>query len=73
MATQSRTTRVTLSEGEMLTMRIESAVAWTTKHPTGYCPKLGIMDILIPRKHDRNLMLHFYGPGIVWMEGANAT
>jgi len=73
MATQSRTTRVSLAENEMLTVHVESAVAWTTKQPTGYCPRIGIMDILIPRRGDRNMMLHFYGPGIVWMEGANAS
>ena len=73
MATQSRTTRIPLEEGEMLTTRIESAVAWTTKQPTGFCPKISIMDIIVPRKRDRNMMLHFYGPGIVWMEGANAS
>ena len=73
MATQSRTTRIALGEEEILTMRIESAVAWTTKPPTGFCPRIGLGDILIPRKRDRNLMLHFYGPGIVWMEGSNAS
>ncbi|MBQ7650825.1 MAG: hypothetical protein IJS15_07690, partial [Victivallales bacterium] len=73
MATRSRTTRVSLAEGEMLTVRIESAVAWTTKPPTGYCPRISVTDILIPRRGDRNMMLHFYGPGIVWMEGANAS
>ena len=73
MATRSRTTRVSLSEGDVLTMRFESAVAWTTKQPTGFCPKIGIKDIIIPRRSDRNMMLHFYGPGIVWMEGANAS
>ena len=73
MATASRTARVPLEEGELLTLRLESVVAWTTKPPTGFCPKIGIMDIIVPRKRDRNMMLHFYGPGIVWMEGANAS
>ena len=73
MATQSRTTRIPLSEGEMLTVRIEAAVAWTTKPPTGFCPRISIMDIIVPRRRDRNMMLHFYGPGIVWMEGSNAS
>ena len=73
MATQSRTTRVSLEGGEILTVRIEAAVAWTTKPPTGFCPKIGIMDIIVPRKKDRNMMLHFCGPGIVWLEGSNAS
>ncbi len=73
MATQSRTSRVALEDGELLTVRIEAAVAWTTKQPTGFCPRIGLMDVILPRKRDRNMMLHFYGPGIVWMEGANAS
>ncbi len=73
MATQSRTTRLSLEEGEVLTARVEAAVAWTTKAPTGFCPRLGLTDILIPKRMDRNLMLHFYGPGIVWLEGSNAS
>ncbi len=73
MATQSRTTRISLGDGELLTVHIESAVAWTTKPPTGFCPRIGVMDIILPRRRDRNMMLHFYGPGIVWMEGSNAS
>jgi len=73
LATQSRTTRVSLAEEQLLTMRVESAVAWTTKPPTGFCPRLRLSDILIPKRREPNLMLHFYGPGIVWMEGSNAS
>ena len=73
MATQSRTSRVVLKEEELLTLRIEAAVAWTTKAPTGFCPRLALRDIFIPRRRDRNMMLHFYGPGVVWMEGSNAS
>ena len=73
MATMSRTTRISLEEGDLLTARIETAVAWTTKPPTGFCPKINIMDIILPRRRDRNMLLHFYGPGIVWMEGSNAS
>lgn len=73
MATQSRTTRIPLEEGEILTVRVESAVAWTTKRPTGFCPHLTLKDILIPKWREGNLMLHFYGPGIIWLEGSNAS
>jgi len=72
-ATQSRTIRLSLTEDELLTSRVEAAVAWTTKAPTGFCPHLGLTDLLIPRRRDRNLQLHFYGPGIVWLEGSNAA
>ena len=72
-ATQGRTTRYSLEEGELLTVRFESAVAWTTKPPTGFVPRITLRDILVPRTRERNLMLHFYGPGIVWMEGSNAS
>ncbi|MBR4221406.1 MAG: hypothetical protein IKR81_09635 [Victivallales bacterium] len=73
MATQSRTMRLSLEEEQMLTLRVESAVAWTTKPPTGFCPRISVWDILIPKRRERELVLHFYGPGIVWMEGSNAS
>ena len=73
MSTSSRVTSFTVAEGELLTVRLESAVAWTTRRPTGYCPVLRLRDAIIPRRRDRNLMLHFYGPGIVWVEGSNAS
>ncbi len=73
MATQSRTMRLSLEKEQVLSLRVESAVAWTTKPPTGFCPRITLWDILIPKKRERELMLHFYGPGIVWMEGSNAS
>jgi len=72
-ATRSRTVRLSLEEDELLSVRLEAAVAWTTKPPTAFLPRLTWRDILVPRPRARNLMLHFYGPGIVWMEGSNAT
>jgi hypothetical protein len=69
MATRSRTARLALAEGETLSVRQEAAVAWTTPMPTGFCPKLSIMDVLLPRG-PAMLGLTFYGPGIVWIEGA---
>lgn len=72
LATSSRVTRIPLKENELLTARVESALAWTTKNPTGFAPRLRLRDLLIPRPRDRNLMLHFYGPGVVWLEGADA-
>jgi uncharacterized protein (AIM24 family) len=69
MATASRTARVQVADGETFSVRPEAAVAWTTRQPTGFCPKLSIWDVLLPRG-PRNLLLTFYGPGLVWIEGA---
>ena len=69
MATKGRTMRMPLEEGETLSIRPEALVAWTGNKPTGFCPKLGIMDLLLPRG-PKDLLLNFYGPGIVWLEGS---
>ena len=71
LATASRTARLQVADGDTLSVRPESVVAWTGNRPTGYCPKLGLWDILLPRG-PRNLLLHFHGPSVVWVEGANA-
>lgn len=70
MATKSRTTRLVLGEDEMVSVRPEAVVAWTTKMPTGFCPRLSLWDVLLPRG-PRELSLTFYGPGVVWIEGAS--
>lgn len=70
-ASASRVNRFTLKEGDILTVRIESVVAWTTKNPVGHCPKLTMRDMLIPRRRMKSLWLNFYGPGVVWAEGAH--
>lgn len=69
MATAGRTARIQVTEGETLSVRPEAAVAWTGKRPTGFCPKLGIWDVILPRG-PRDLLLTFYGPCIVWVEGS---
>ena len=69
VATRSRTRRVALAEGEVLTVRKESAVAWTGPDPVGFCPKLGLWDFLLPRG-PRNLSLTFRGPAVLWIEGS---
>ena len=69
MATRSRTARVALADGESLGVRPEAAVAWTGARPSGFCPRLRLLDILLPRG-PRDLMLHFHGPAIVWIEGS---
>lgn len=69
VATMGRTARVQVAEGETLSVRPEAAVAWTGKRPTGFCPKLSIWDIILPRG-PRDLLLTFYGPCLVWIEGA---
>ena len=69
MATRSRTARVALAEGESLGVRPDAAVAWTGPRPTGFCPRLRLFDVLLPRG-PRDLLLHFHGPAIVWIEGS---
>lgn len=69
MATASRTTRVALGEDETMSVRPDAVVAWTGRAPTGFCPRLSIWDVLLPRG-PRDLLLTFYGPGVVWIEGS---
>ena len=72
-ATASRVNRFVLEEGEVLSVRLESVVAWTTRRPTGHCPRLAMRDILIPRRRTKSLWLNFYGPGVVWAEGSHGV
>ena len=69
MATRSRTARIALADGESLGVRPDAAVAWTGARPTGFCPRLRLLDVLLPRG-PRDLLLHFHGPAIVWVEGS---
>jgi hypothetical protein len=71
-ATRSRTSRVVVADGDTLSVRPDSVVAWTGNRPTGFCPKLGLLDFLLPRG-PRDLLFHFHGPAIVWIEGAAET
>ena len=69
MATASRTCRIPLEDGQTLSVRPESVVAWTGKSPTGFCPKISLWDVILPRG-PRDLLYTFYGPGVVWVEGS---
>ena len=69
MATQGRTTRVVVADGETLGVKPESAVAWTGRAPTGFCPRLRARDVFLPRA-PRCLRLNFHGPCVVWFEGS---
>jgi len=71
-ATRSRTARLVVEDGDTLSVRPESVVAWTGPRPTGFCPKLGLLDLILPRG-PRNLLFHFHGPAVVWVEGAVET
>ena len=71
MATASRTARLQMADGETVSARPEAVVAWTGRNPTGFCPRLSILDVILPRGA-RDLLLTFYGPGIVWIEGGGA-
>ena len=68
MATASRTARLQVADGDTLSARPEAVVAWTGNRPTGFCPKLGLLDVILPRG-SRNLLFHFHGPTVVWVEG----
>lgn len=71
MATASRTARVALEDGETLSVRPEAVVAWTGKQPTGFCPRLSVWDVILPRG-PKDLLFTFYGPGVVWAEGSSS-
>lgn len=71
-ATKSRVTRLTVEDGETLSVRPEALVAWIGKDPSGFCPKLTLLDLLLPRG-PKNLAFTFHGPATVWFEGAGAT
>jgi len=68
-ATRSRVTRVTLEDGGTLTVHPEALVAWCGPRPTGFCPKLSIWDMLLPRRPAR-LCFSFHGPATIWFEGS---
>ena len=68
LATRSRVTRAVLEPDATLSVRPEALVAWVGKDPTGFCPKLKLLDILLPRG-PRNLSYSFHGPAVVWFEG----
>ena len=72
MATMSRTARLQVEDGDTLSVRTESVVAWSGNRPKGFCPKIGLWDVLLPHG-PRDLLLHFHGPSIVWAEGVNAS
>lgn len=69
MATASRVCRIQVAEGETLSVRPDAAVAWTGAMPTGFCPRLSVWDVFLPRQ-PRDLLLTFYGPSVVWIEGS---
>ena len=69
MATASRTCRMPLEDGQTMSVRPEAVVAWTGRMPTGFCPKISIWDVVLPR-NPRDLLFTFYGPGVVWAEGS---
>ena len=70
-ATKSRVTRIALAEGETLTVAPSALVAWIGKDPTGFCPKLGLLDLLLPRS-PRGFALNFHGPAVLWLEGVSS-
>ena len=69
VATRSRTARIVVEDGQTLSVRPNAAVAWTGNRPTGFCARLGLLDLLLPVA-PRELALNFHGPCIVWIEGA---
>ena len=69
MASEGRTCRIQLGDGEVLSARPTAVVAWTGRSPTGFCPKLSLWDVILPRA-PKDLLFSFYGPGVVWIEGS---
>lgn len=67
-ATKSRVARIAVEDGKTFTVCPDALLAWCGKAPTGYCPKVGLMDLFLPRA-PRNLQLRFHGPCVVWFEG----
>jgi hypothetical protein len=71
-ATKSRLKRIVLGDGEVLCARREAAVAWTGKDPVGTAGRIRLRDMLLPKKQVA-LALDFYGPQVVWVEGADGV
>ena len=69
-ATRSRVTRVALEDGATLTVRPEAVVGWIGNDPSGFCPRLSVFDMILPRM-PRNLAFTFHGPATVWFEGSS--
>ena len=69
MATASRTVRIVVEDGGTLSVRPSAVVAWTGQRPTGFVRRLGLLDVILPHT-PRDLMLHFHGPCVVWVEGS---
>ena len=72
VATRSRTSRLVVEDGQTLSARPDAVVAWTGNRPTGFCAKLGLLDLVLPVA-PRELFLNFHGPCVVWIEGAKAA
>lgn len=68
-ATCGRVAKAVVEDGMTLSVRPEALVAWIGPNPTGFCPKLSVWDMLLPRG-PKNLALSFHGPAVVWFEGA---
>lgn len=72
MATRSRVKRLVLQEGDVVCVKREAVVAWTGKNPVGVAGRIRLRDLLIP-KRQVSLSLDFYGPQVIWVEGANVV
>ena len=59
-----------MEDGGTLSVRPDAVVAWTGPRPTGFVRRLGIWDVILPRA-PRDLMFHFHGPCVVWIEGSS--
>ena len=68
-ATASRVERIVVEAGQTLAVAPAALVGWIGKKPTGFCPRLGFLDLILPRT-PRNFALDFHGEAVVWVEGA---
>lgn len=69
-ATRARVLRIKVDDGKTFVVRPDALVAWIGNEPTGFCPKLSVWDLILPRQ-PRSLSYSFHGPCTVWVEGAS--
>jgi len=69
VATAGRTMRVNVEDGETLSVRPKALVAYTGAPPSGFCAKLTLLDMILPRS-PREMLMRFHGPCTVWIEGS---
>lgn len=70
LSTKSRLCKVSIDSGETLVARPETVAAWSGPMPSGFCPKISVIDMILPFI-PASLALRFHGPCTIWFEGAS--